>query len=305
MGPGRETLGVRRAVLTLTPVAFPEYLVCPGPGASQVPSHQLRDEAGATGVIIRRGPFSSIPSLPPFLSSFLPSFFFPPSLLVFSQGSCPKLWTRGPAGVALLCPKSPVRRPPTMPCSADVRPQAHMLGVSLLHPSSPWTSCPPRHDAPHALCALLARHPCQLLPLPSLLTGGAGHPAPSSAEWEVTEGHTSGSAPCPARNPECMLFQAWPKVLPMAWRDPSAPATPWSPTPALFRRAQHLGVHPGSLVFLLKQPGLGQGASRSVISVQLCPMTPVPWKHHPLLPSHPWRHLKATSHATFLLLGSE
>ena len=63
-------------------------------------------------------------------------------------------------------------------------------------------------------------------------------------------------------------------------------------------------VHPGSLSFLSGQPGLGQGASRSAISVQLCPMTAVPWKRYPLLPSRPRRHLKATSLATFLLLGS-
>ena len=153
------------------------------------------------------------------------------------------------------------------------------------HPCRPSPSCP--------ACSPWGQAHIPLFTQPGWLNGVEGM-------WELLRAMSLAQPHVQLVTLSACSVQALSKVLAVAWRNPMAP------TLALISGAQwRLGVHPGSLSFLLSQPGLGQGASQSVISVQLCPVTPVPWKHHPLLPSHPRRHLKATSHVTFLCLGSE
>lgn len=120
-GQGRGKPGYNKSSTIIIPVAFTEHLVCPGP-VLHVPCHQHHDEVGTTDVIVRR---ELSPLLPPSLPSSFPSFLHSfiqsvshSSLLNFSQVRCPRLWTRWPAGMALLCPESTIKRPSAGPCSA-------------------------------------------------------------------------------------------------------------------------------------------------------------------------------------------
>lgn len=168
-------------------------------------------------------------------------------------------------------------------------------------PSMPSRDQLPSQPCRLRACALLTKHGCWGLPtLPGRLTMG----------WADTTAFTHPGFHIPLCFPiqHALLMpcsvQALSDVLARGLGRPHGPSNTMASTPALLPRAQRPGVHPGSLSFLPRQLGLGQGASSSAISVQLCPMTAVPWKRHPPLPSCLRRHFKATSCVTFLLLGS-
>lgn len=164
-----------------------------------------------------------------------------------------------------------------------------MASIAKLHLPPPPALSPGSSPAASQACALHTQQPCPLLPqLPGSLAYGVRHtslPSPSP-EVRASRKLLRAAAPGSALIPEGRFCSALSKVLAKGLKKPHTPATP-QPPPCPLPQGSASCVHPGSLSFLPRQPGLGQGTSQSVISVQLCPMTAVPWKRHPLLPSAP------------------
>ena len=148
----------------------------------------------------------------------------------------------------------------------------HAHAEHLCPPSVPsW----PSPSAPHGLLGssshagsqawpLLTQHPCQLLPhLPGRLSvvgeRGPAHipcfsqpgcPAESRASGKLPRAAASGSALHPACVPEGMLCSDFIQGPGQRPGEIPLPQQHHGPHPALFPRAQHPSVHPGSLSFL-------------------------------------------------------